>query len=109
MSTTDTFARDLAAAWQAPAASPDAVARLMAQVDRQTQNPSDTAQKSVRHVNRVFLLSAAAASVAVLLVWSSFNRAPATPNPAQEIAQAEPLDEVALSFIFSDHTEEELL
>jgi hypothetical protein len=95
----------LARSWQAPAASPAAVPRIL-------QAAAATSQLSARAPGmsraKPMMVLAAAASVALVMVWSGMM--PKTGSPVLVPAtQSALLDDDALTYVFSNQSTEELL
>jgi hypothetical protein len=111
---THTLSAYLQATWQAPAASPGAIARIL-------QAASDTPQISAQVASRFrfgpirfgpnlfgpVIGLAAAASFALAILWTGMGRNAVTP-PLQTNQNAL-LDDEALTYVFSNQSTEELL
>ncbi len=97
------ISQTLQRAWQPPAPSADAAARIIARAATLPQAAPVAPRRSVRPV----LWLAAAASFAAVMMWSS-ARQTISPAPTQ-YAETDALDEAALSFLYSNQSEEDLI
>jgi hypothetical protein len=105
MMTDDKFLADaLRANWQPPAPTADAMTRLL---EKAAATPQQTVTPAPR--SRQMIWIAAAASFAAVMLWNGLSHL-RSPVPNQtDIAQTDVLDEAALSYVFSNQSEEEYL
>lgn len=101
MTEDDRIQQFLRTTWQPPQAPPRAVATLLARVAATPQAPAPA-----RSGTRPVLWLAAAASFALMLVWSRWN--PIVPAPSRPVVSRDLLDQEALTLVFSDETLEDL-
>ena len=108
------FAADLQNHWQPPAPRDSAVGEILARA-AQTPQAALQGQQPGSLLRRPRLWLAAAASFAAILTVGSMMRPPASvedgsrPGAGISYADASPLDDDALSYVFSNELQEELL
>jgi hypothetical protein len=90
--------------WQPPVSTTDAVSRIL-RVASQTSQQSAQVQRPLR-ISPVWGL-AMAASFAAAMIWMGVSPKPVSPDT--QFVQRSPLDEEALTYVFSNQSSEELL
>ncbi len=103
MTETKMISETLQRVWQPPAPSTDAAARIIARAANTPQAAPVAPRRSARPV----LWLAAAASFAAVLMWNGTRQTNAPTS--NQYAETDALDEAALSFLYSNQSEEELL